>query len=114
MRNGVMDKDVLRYLLGLAHLSCQGVIRFLEPRRVSVLWFYKDIDELEFHVKLLLNKIQNLLSFVTSTQITKHTKCIPNSLVSFSWKKQKLKDYKTKFYQHQTLISKFKYKVEEC
>ena len=37
MRNGVMDKDVLRYLLGLAHLSCQGVIRFLEPRRVSAL-----------------------------------------------------------------------------
>ena len=50
--SGHMDKDVMKYIPGMAPISYQGQIDFVDTKRTYAASTYSDMQQLEFNLRL--------------------------------------------------------------
>ena len=62
--NGRMDKDVMRYIPGMAPISYQGQTDYIDTKRTYAASTYSDMQQLEFNLEVINNHYINFLTMV--------------------------------------------------
>ena len=61
---GRMDKDVMKYIPGMARVSYQGQIDFVDTKRTYAASTYSDMQQLEFNLEVVNNHYINFSNMV--------------------------------------------------
>ena len=62
--SGRMDKDVMKYIPGMAPISYQGQIDFVDTKRTYAASTYSDMQQLEFNLEVVNNHYINFSTMV--------------------------------------------------
>ena len=62
--SGRMDKDVMKYIPGMAPVSYQGQIDFIDTKRTYAASTYSDMQQLEFNLEVINNHYINFSNMV--------------------------------------------------
>ena len=62
--SGRMDKDVMRYIPGMAPINYQGQIDFIDTKRTYAASTYSDMQQLEFNLEVVNNHYINFSTMV--------------------------------------------------
>ena len=68
--SGRMDKDVMKYIPGMAPISYQGQIDFVDTKRAYAASMYSDMQQLEFNLEVVNNHYINFSTMVLCLPIT--------------------------------------------
>ena len=67
--SGRMDKDVMKYIPGMAPISYQGQIDFIDTKRTYAASTYSDMQQLEFNLEVVNNHYINFSTMVLCLQL---------------------------------------------
>ena len=62
--SGRMDKDVMRYISGMAPVTYQGQIDFIDTKRTYAASTYSDMQQIEFNLEVTANHYINFSNMV--------------------------------------------------
>ena len=62
--SGCMDKDVIKYIPGMAPISYQGQIDYVDTKRTYAASTYSDMQQLEFNLEVINNHYINFSTMV--------------------------------------------------
>ena len=60
---GRMDKDVIKYIPGMAPISYQGQIDYVDTKKTYAASTYSDMQQLEFNLELIINHYINFFNY---------------------------------------------------
>ena len=67
--SGRMDKDVIKYIPGMAPISYQGQIDYLDTKKTYAASTYSDMQQLEFNLEVINNNYINFSTMVLCLQV---------------------------------------------
>ena len=68
--SGKMDKDVMKYIPGMAPISYQGQIDYVDTKRTYAASTYSDMQQLEFNLEVINNHYINFSTMVLCLPIS--------------------------------------------